>query len=73
MRCRCCDVVLSDFEATRKSAKTGEYIDLCNYCFHNVEQDVESVVREDLRDEESFDEPLELDDLEGDIFNDFQE
>ena len=73
MRCLACNKVLNDFEATRKSATTGEYVDLCNHCFHDVEYDIESVVREDLRDEESFDEPLELDDLEGDIFNDFQE
>ena len=73
MRCLACNKILNDFEATRKSVTTGEYVDLCNHCFHDVEYDIESVVREDLRDEESFDEPLELDDFEGDILNDFQE
>jgi hypothetical protein len=46
---------------------------LCNHCFHNVEQDLETLVREDLRDEESYDEDLELNDLEGDLFNGYKE
>jgi hypothetical protein len=73
MRCLACNKVLSDFEATRKSATTGQYVDLCNHCFHDVEYDIASVVREDLRDEESFDEASEFDGLEGEIFNDIQE
>lgn len=68
MRCLACNKALNDFEATRKSATTGEYVDLCNHCFHDVEQDLETIVREDLRDE-CDDDILELDDLEGDIFN----
>lgn len=73
MRCLACNKALNDFEATRKSATTGEYVDLCNHCFHNVEQDLETLVREDLRDEESYDEDLELNDLEGDLFNGYKE
>jgi len=73
MRCLACNKILNDFEATRKSATTGEYVDLCNHCFHNVEQDIESVVREDLRDEDSFDDEQEFDDLEGDLFNGISE
>ena len=68
MRCQACNKALNDFESTRKSVTTGEYVDLCNHCFHNVENDIETVVREDLRDE-CDDEVLEIDDLEGDIFN----
>jgi hypothetical protein len=68
MRCLACNKALNDFEATRKSATTGEYVDLCNHCFHDVEKDVETIVREDLRDECDEDN-LEFDDLEGDIFN----
>ena len=68
MRCQACNKALNDFESTRKSATTGEYVDLCNHCFHDVENDIETVVREDLRDE-CDDDVLELDDLEGDIFN----
>ena len=69
MRCMACNKNLNDFESTRKSATTGEYVDLCNHCFHNVEQDIESVVREDLRDEESYEDDNELDDLEGDLLD----
>jgi hypothetical protein len=69
MRCLACNKNLNDFESTRKSATTGEYVDLCNHCFHNVEQDIESVVREDLRDEESYEDDNELDDLEGDLLD----
>ena len=72
MRCLACNKALNDFEATRKSATTGEYVDLCNHCFHDVEQDLETIVREDLRDE-CDDDVLKLDDLEGDIFNGIQE
>jgi len=68
MRCQACNKALNDFESTRKSVKTGEYVDLCNHCFHDVENDIETVVREDLRDE-CDDDVLELDDLEGDLFN----
>jgi hypothetical protein len=64
-----CNKNLNDFESTRKSATTGEYVDLCNHCFHNVEQDIESVVREDLRDEESYEDDNELDDLEGELLD----
>jgi hypothetical protein len=73
VRCLACNKALNDFEATRKSATSGEFVDLCNHCFHNVEQDLETVVREDLRDEESYDEDIELDDLEGDIFDGIKE
>lgn len=73
MRCLACNKALNDFEATRKSATSGEFVDLCNHCFHNVEQDLETLVREDLRDEESYDEDLELDTLEGDLFNGYKE
>jgi len=68
MRCQACNKALNDFESTRKSVTTGEYVDLCNHCFHDVENDIETVAREDLRDE-CDDDVLELDDLEGDIFN----
>ena len=68
MRCQACNKALNDFESTRKSVTTGEYVVLCNHCFHDVENDIETVVREDLRDE-CDDDVLELDDLEGDLFN----
>ena len=73
MRCLACNKVLNDFEATRKSATTGEYVDLCNHCFHNVEFDIDSLEREDLRNEADIEKSLELNDLQGDLFDVFKE
>jgi len=56
MRCLSCNKNLSDFESTRKSATTGEYIDLCNSCFSDIQYDVDAIVREDLREDEVVDE-----------------
>ena len=50
MRCCACNKNLSDFESTRKSITTGEYLDLCNGCFSGV--GIVSQDREDLRDVE---------------------
>jgi hypothetical protein len=56
MRCIACNKNLNDFESTRKSIISGEYLDLCNTCFHQVEQDVPAKERDDLRsEEETFD------------------
>jgi len=35
MRCKICDVVLSDHEATRKDTTTGEYLDTCGECLRS--------------------------------------
>jgi len=48
MRCKACDVILSSFEATRKSKVTHEYFDLCNRCFSSIADTIEVVEREDL-------------------------
>ncbi len=36
MRCCSCDRNLSDFEATRKGALSGDYLDLCNQCIKGL-------------------------------------
>ena len=36
MRCCCCDVNLTEFESTRKSAVTGDYLDMCNKCIKGL-------------------------------------
>jgi hypothetical protein len=36
MRCRSCDEALTDYESTRKSLATGEYINLCRGCFDTI-------------------------------------
>ena len=48
MRCICCDKNLSDFESTRKSVTTNEYIDMCNKCYLTIKDDLVSLEREDL-------------------------
>ena len=64
MRCIACNKLLNDFESTRKSATTGEYLDLCNTCFHQVEQDVPAKERDDLRsEEETFDDDTDTNEL----------
>ena len=52
-RCYACDCNLSDYESTRKSKVTGEYLDLCDTCFSEVAdvfQEVEDNL--DLKDTE---------------------
>jgi hypothetical protein len=39
MRCLACDRSLTDYEATRKHAVTGTFIDLCQQCFKTVQAD----------------------------------
>jgi hypothetical protein len=48
MRCQACNVALSDYESTKKSATSGEYLDLCNNCFSSVETDIDIEDRGDL-------------------------
>ena len=48
MRCLSCNAALTDFEATRKSAITNQFIDLCNHCFASVSDDILTIDRGDL-------------------------
>ena len=50
MRCYCCDRALSDFESTRKSVTTGEFLDMCNKCYSTIKDDLLSEERYDLYD-----------------------
>jgi hypothetical protein len=59
MRCYCCDRVLSDFESTRKSATTGEYLDMCNKCYSTIKDDLLSEERYDLYDGDETEETSE--------------
>lgn len=52
MRCLSCNALLSDYEATRKSASTNEFLDLCNHCYYTISDDVASLDRTDLAHEE---------------------
>ena len=59
MRCLSCNCNLSDFESTRKSANTGEYLDLCEDCLSEIKYELEVIEREDLRNDVTLD--LEFD------------
>ena len=49
MKCKACDEILTDFEATRQVLETGEYIELCNNCFDPVEELTLTLDRIDLK------------------------
>ena len=48
MRCKDCNELLTDFEATRQDKITGEYLDLCNACFKPLSSVVKVKERYDL-------------------------
>lgn len=50
MRCLACNKALNEFEATRKSKETGEFVDLCNDCYTYVREDMQVVENFDLMD-----------------------
>jgi hypothetical protein len=46
MRCIACNIELTDYEATRKD-KDGHFVDLCNYCYSSVKDDLPVVNNHD--------------------------
>lgn len=40
MRCLSCNCQLNDHESTRKYASSGSFVDLCDRCFSEVEEDI---------------------------------
>jgi hypothetical protein len=48
---------LSDYEATRKSVTTGNFLDMCNKCYGSISGDVLAIERQDLKHEDE-EEPL---------------
>ena len=69
MRCSICDVMLSDFEATRKHADTGEYLDMCCKCISYV--NAPTVDNFDLADNEDIANMEEVD-VDVDWYIDFE-
>ena len=51
MRCISCDKLLTDFESTRRSIQSNDFIELCNDCFYYAADDIATLSREDLRSE----------------------
>lgn len=66
MRCSCCDVILSDFEATRKNRETGEYLDMCNKCASFVTDTIQTIDRGDLPEDDVGDDSVEF--VENDLW-----
>ena len=64
MRCIACNKNLTDFESTRKD-RGGNFVDLCNHCYHSIQNDLHAEERPDLSegDDEMFDDDewIELD------------
>lgn len=62
MRCYSCNVILTDYEATRKYLDKT-YVDLCNNCWHNSQMYADqtpTIVRRDLGDdnESNWEDPM---------------
>jgi len=53
MRCKACDKILSDYESTRRSIDSDEFIDLCNNCYSSIRNDIQVSERFDLLDLQS--------------------
>ena len=71
MRCTCCNKILNDFEATRRHAVTGEFLDICNKCIKDL--GIPSIDRSDLKPNEEMVDDMEEDYVEGDWNNDLSE
>ena len=56
---------MSDYEATRKSVTTGNFLDMCNKCYGSISGEVLCLERTDLRHE---DEEEEFHDVEKDDY-----
>jgi hypothetical protein len=48
MRCVCCDKLLTDFECSRKSIHTKEYLDMCTECYRHIKDDVTVIENQDM-------------------------
>jgi hypothetical protein len=73
MRCECCNVLLTDSEATAKFAepdgrKATRYVSMCNKCKEFLPKEIRILTRADLEedetDEDELDEEFENDDEE---------
>jgi len=69
MRCVICDVLLTDFEATRKHAETGEYLDTCSKCLSYTK--IPTVDNYDLADPEDLNN-MEIVDADDEWFIDYE-
>ena len=47
MHCLACNAFLTEFESTRKSTISGEFLDLCNGCYSYVKEEVQVIENQD--------------------------
>jgi len=52
MKCLACDHILSDLEATRRYAESGEFVDLCTRCIDTDSKFPDITERVDLAENE---------------------
>lgn len=43
MRCLSCNRILSDQEATRRGASSGDFLDLCNHCYSTIAESTPTI------------------------------
>ena len=55
MRCSCCNVLLTPFEATIRKVSDNSFLDMCESCFSYIADEVKVLTREDLREEVGID------------------
>lgn len=48
MRCVTCNKLLNDYESTRKVANTGQYLDMCQDCYLQLDIPPATIDRKDL-------------------------
>lgn len=60
MRCQACNCVLSNQEATRRVASSGDFLDLCNHCYGYVSDDIPTIENPD-HSEEAFEDVVSED------------
>ena len=50
MRCSSCNRSLTDSESTRRLVSTGEFLDMCNKCYKDIEDIVPTYNRDDVEE-----------------------
>jgi len=53
-RCCACNKRLTPSELRRKSINLGDYLDMCDWCYSSIEEEVPCEIKEE-EDEEDFD------------------
>lgn len=52
MRCDCCNVILTPYELSIKSAESGEYLMMCGVCLKTIKGEVQITANKSLEHED---------------------